>query len=92
MVAILPCFIVSIAAKDNLSGLLKVTGGFCGVILMLIIPSGLIISSRNHAKKIYGEVSHIHKSLFEHISYPIIIFILGIICFGYSGYINIKNL
>ena len=88
-VALVPVFVVSVVAKDQLSKLLSITGGFCGVILMLMVPSALIISSRKQAKKYHGDVDHVHKSLFSHRFWPILVLALSVICFVYSGYINI---
>jgi len=88
---LVPVLVISIVAKDNLSQLLNITGGFCGVILMLMVPSALLISARKQAKLHYEEVDHVHKSLFSHPCWAIGIFGLSILCFFYSGYINIKS-
>ena len=58
---------------------------------MLMVPSGLIISSRKKAFETYGAVNHVHKSLFKNKLWPIIILILSFLCFAYSGYINVKG-
>lgn len=82
---------MSILAKDNLSTLLDITGGICGVILLLIIPSGLVIKARKHSEKEFGQIKHRHSSFFPHFLWSYTILILSILILFYSAYINISK-
>lgn len=58
---------------------------------MLMVPSGLIIISRRRGFEKHGDVNHVHKSLFKHKTWPIVILIISFILFIYSGYVNIDK-
>ena len=86
-----PVFGLSMGLKDNLSSILAITGGVCGVILMIIIPCVMVFTARRRTISNFGRTKFVHQSLFKHHIFPGTIFVIGIICLVYELYLNINK-
>lgn len=86
-----PVFGISMGLKDNLSSLLAITGGICGVILMIVIPCVMVLTARRRTISNFGKTKFVHQSLFKHHVFPGTLFVIGILCLVYELYLNINK-
>ncbi|CAD8203122.1 unnamed protein product [Paramecium octaurelia] len=90
LLIVVPCASLAVLLKDNIEIIVGLTGGVCGVFILLTIPAALVLQGRKkHAVK-YEDNPYISK--FQHPFWIWALIVLGCVFVPYNLYMQIKKI
>ncbi|CAD8197690.1 unnamed protein product [Paramecium pentaurelia] len=90
LLIILPCATLAILLKKQIEMIVGITGGVCGVFILLTIPAALVLQGRKIHKVKYIDNPYISK--FQHPFWIWILIVLGCVFVPYNLYMQIKKI
>ncbi|CAD8119395.1 unnamed protein product [Paramecium sonneborni] len=90
LLIVVPCAALAILLKDDIEIIVGLTGGVCGVFILLTIPAALVLQGRKKHNVKYSDNPYISK--FQHPSWIWALIVLGCVFVPYNLYMQIKKI